>query len=142
MDTSIDFIEDPAVIRLLKEQLADMQITSPPESRHALTFEKLKYRDVTCWVARDKLNVLGCAALKELNSQNGDIKSMRTARESRDRGVAWALLSIIMVGNWKHAILTKPGGCASVRGLCIASLFAAYSEDSNGCYMTKRFCAD
>ncbi|GAB1261770.1 GNAT family N-acetyltransferase [Aurantivibrio plasticivorans] len=153
MDISIDSIEDPAVIRLLKEHLADMQITSPPESRHTLTIDELKRPDVTCWVAREELSVLGCAALKELNSQNGEIKSMRTARESRGRGVAKALFSTIFAeekmrcyqSSWLE---TRSTGSMpyfdQARRLYEHEgfVYCADSEDSNSCYMTKRFCAD
>lgn len=92
MDIAID---DPArddVTRLLAEHLADMRATSPPESVHALDVGDLLVPEVTFWTARRDGVLLGCAALKELAPEHGEVKSMRTAAASRGGGVAGALL--------------------------------------------------
>lgn len=92
MDIAID---DPAradVLALLTEHLADMRATSPPESVHALGVDALKAAAVTFWTARRDGALLGCAALKEIAPDHGEVKSMRTATASRGTGVAAALL--------------------------------------------------
>jgi putative acetyltransferase len=88
-------VDDPArddVVRLLADHLADMHATSPPESVHALDVDALKVEAVTFWTARRDARVLGCAALKELEPDHGELKSMRTTAASRGAGVATALL--------------------------------------------------
>ena len=96
MDIERDQIRDPAVVTLLREHLADMHRTSPPESVHALDVDALKHPSVSFWVAREDGHVLGCAALKELDSSHGEIKSMRTATSARKRGVAKSLLTHVV----------------------------------------------
>ena len=68
---------------LLSEHLADMFATSPAESVHALDHSALSAPSVTFWTAREDGNLLGCGALKLLDSpagpqRHGEIKSMRT----------------------------------------------------------------
>jgi putative acetyltransferase len=82
----------PDIEALLREHLADMHATSPPESVHALDHVGLTDPAVTLWAARDGVALLGVAALKQLSPVEGEIKSMRTAALARNRGVASALL--------------------------------------------------
>ncbi len=96
MEIARDNIEDDAVIGLLREHLADMYANSPPESVHALDVDKLKHPSITFWVAREDGIVLGCAALKELDSRHGEIKSMRTSARARKRGVGSRLLEHVI----------------------------------------------
>ncbi|MEN1726969.1 MAG: hypothetical protein AAGJ52_00890, partial [Pseudomonadota bacterium] len=82
-------IDDPArddVTVLLEEHLRHMHELSPPESVHALDIEGLKTLDVTFWTIRDDGLLLGCAALKQLAPDHGEIKSMRTPDAIRRRG--------------------------------------------------------
>lgn len=93
-------VEDPAtpdVVVLLDEHLADMHATSPPESVHALDLDRLRVPSVTFWTARgDDGVLLGCGALKEHDPGLGEIKSMRTTAAARGRGVAAAVLAVIV----------------------------------------------
>ena len=79
-------VDDPArpdVTALLTEHLADMRATSPPESVHALDVEALRRPGITFVTARRDGELLGCAALRELDAGHAEIKSMRTP------GSAW-----------------------------------------------------
>lgn len=82
--------EDVAL--LLSEHLEGMVRHSPPESVHALDINGLRTADVTFWTVWDGENLLGCGALKELDTRHGEIKSMRTARRYLRRGVAKVML--------------------------------------------------
>jgi putative acetyltransferase len=86
----------PDVARLLLEHLADMHATSPPESVHALDHGGLADPALTLWAARDGSTLLGIAALKQLSATEGEVKSMRTARLARNRGVANELLGHVL----------------------------------------------
>lgn len=86
----------PDVLALLEEHLADMRATSPPESVHALDPTDLAGPGLTFWTLRDDGVLLGCAALKELDPQHAEIKSMRTAAAARRRGVASLLLDHVL----------------------------------------------
>ncbi|MBP1235461.1 putative acetyltransferase [Arthrobacter sp. PvP102] len=89
------------VHRLLSEHLADMFATSPAESVHALDHSALSGPSITFWTAREEGELLGCGALKLLDSRtgsakHGEIKSMRTAASARGRGVATMMLRHIV----------------------------------------------
>ncbi|WP_315096727.1 GNAT family N-acetyltransferase [uncultured Cellulomonas sp.] len=92
--------DDPAapdVLPLLDEHLADMRATSPPESVHALDPAALSRPGITFWTARGEDGlVLGCAALKELGSTDGELKSMRSTAAARGRGVGSTLLAHVL----------------------------------------------
>lgn len=88
-------IDDPArpdVLALLQEHLQDMRAQSPPESVHALDASRLKGPDVTFWSVREGQTLVGCGALKALDPEHGEIKSMRTPRALRRRGAGRAML--------------------------------------------------
>ena len=89
------------VHELLSEHLADMFATSPAESVHALDHSALSAPSIAFWTAREDGNLLGCGALKLLDSpsgpaRHGELKSMRTTASSRGRGVATRLLLHIL----------------------------------------------
>lgn len=82
------------VSALLVEHLADMHATSPAESVHALDLARLRAPHITFWAARDDAGtLLGIGAMAELDATHGELKSMRTARHARRRGVAAAVLT-------------------------------------------------
>lgn len=87
-----DPLNSQSIQELLAEHLADMYATSPPESVHALDLARLKAADITFWSAWQEEQLLGCIALKRHNATMAEIKSMRTAKTARGRGVAKALL--------------------------------------------------
>ncbi len=99
-------VDSPArddVRALLDEHLADMYATSPPESVHALDHTALLAPSVTFVTAREADGtLLGCGALSELAATTvhapgeGELKSMRTARAARGRGVATAVLARLL----------------------------------------------
>jgi len=84
------------VTALLLEHLDDMRATSPPESIHALDIDALAVPGITFVTARDGDVLLGCGALKELSSDHGEVKSMRTTAAARGRGVAASVLGWLL----------------------------------------------
>lgn len=96
MQIEIDDPARPDVQALLIEHLRDMYDLSPPESVHALDVTKLKTPDVTFWSMREQGVLLGCGALKQLDPEHGEIKSMRTPAALRRRGAGRAILEHIV----------------------------------------------
>ncbi|QII08548.1 GNAT family N-acetyltransferase [Rhodococcoides fascians A25f] len=92
MRIEVDDLSRPEVRALLTEHLTDMHATSPAESVHALDLSGLSRSDVSVWTVWDVNTLWGIAALKELNPEHGELKSMRTSAEARGRGVASSLL--------------------------------------------------
>lgn len=96
MDIKIDDLSGGEVIELLEEHLADMYATSPPESVHALDIKDLKSPEITFFSAWKENQLLGCVAIKELDTQHAELKSMRTTQFARQSGVASKLLQHVL----------------------------------------------
>jgi putative acetyltransferase len=84
----VDSLRGPEIIALLQEHLAEMRSVSPPESVHALDLSGLRKPDITFWTLWLGSELAGCGALKELSSDHGEIKSMRTAHRHKRKGIA------------------------------------------------------
>jgi len=89
-------LDDPQVVALLRLHLSSMQEHSPPESVHALDVSHLKRPEISFWTAWEEDRLLGCAALREIDSEHGEIKSMRTDPGQLRRGTGAALLRHIL----------------------------------------------
>ena len=92
MNIKVDDLSGSDIRELLLEHLQSALLYSPPESVHALDVEGLKKPEITFWAAWENDELLGCGALKKLDSQHGEIKSMRTAAQHLRKGVATSLL--------------------------------------------------
>ncbi len=89
-------LADERVLRLLRDHLDDMFATSPPESVHALDVSGLEVPEVTFWTVAEGGDILGCIALKELDPEHGELKSMRTDAAARGRGLGARLLEHVL----------------------------------------------
>ena len=96
MHIELDDLSRPEIAELLKEHLAAMFVHSSPQSVHALPIEGLRSPDITFWSVWENGELLGCGALKELDSQHGETKSMRTASAHLRKGVARAVVRQII----------------------------------------------
>ncbi len=88
-------IDDPRaddVRALLERHLAFANATSLPEDMHALDVDGLCAPSVTFFSLRDDGELLGVAALKRLDDEHAEIKSMHTAAAARGRGIARSML--------------------------------------------------
>ena len=89
-------LADERVIRLLTDHLTDMFATSPAESVHALDVSGLSVPEVAFWTIADGDELVGCVALKELDAEHGELKSMRTDASARGRGLGARLLEHVL----------------------------------------------
>jgi len=96
MDIRIDELRSPEVAALLQEHLDDMAQHSPPESIHALDLERLRRPEITFWTVWENGALLGCGAIRQLDDTHGEIKSMRTSKRHRRKGVAAFMLQHIL----------------------------------------------
>jgi putative acetyltransferase len=149
VDIRIDDLSGAEIRDLLDQHLANMQSISPPESTHALPIEGLRKPEVTFWTAWENGELLGCGALKELDPEHGEIKSMRTVARHLRKGVAKALLDYMISeaerrGYRRLSLETgsmeafKPARQLYARaGFTYCEPFADYIEDPNSVFMTK-----
>lgn len=89
-------LTDQRALRLLTDHLTDMFATSPAESVHALDVSGLAVPEVTFWTIADGDELVGCVALKELDAEHGELKSMRTDAAARGRGLGARLLEHVL----------------------------------------------
>jgi putative acetyltransferase len=96
MKIVVDDLRGEAIACFLEEHLHDMRSVSPPESKHALDLEGLRKPNITFWSMWDGEAVVGCGALKEIDAQHGELKSMRTAASHRSQGLGARMVQHII----------------------------------------------
>lgn len=87
-----DDLTGEAVIALLAFHLEEMHRLSPPCKVHAMPVERLRQPDVTFFSAWDGDSLAAVGALREIDAQRGELKSMRAAPEYRGKGAGEAIL--------------------------------------------------
>lgn len=144
----IDDLSGGDVRALLDEHLEDMARHSPPESIHALSIDGLRHRDVRFWCVRQGDQLLGCGALKTLEPGHLEIKSMRTARVHRRRGIGALILDHLLTEARRRGcsrVSLETGSMAAFeparqlyrsRGFVRCGPFADYQPDPNSVFMT------
>jgi len=149
LEIRVDDLSGNQVKALIAEHLAGMFADSPPESVHALDLEGLKRPEVTFWCAWEGQELMGCGAMKELDSQHGELKSMRTASAHLRKGVARNILAhIIEVAKERgyKRLSLETGSMDSFIparklyedfGFSYCGPFADYELDPNSAFMTK-----
>jgi putative acetyltransferase len=149
MEIKLDDLRGSEVHKLLQEHLQSALLHSPPESVHALDIEGLRKPEITFWTAWEDSELLGCGALKELDSQHGEIKSMRTATAHLRKGVARSLLEHIIEEARRRGysrLSLETGSMAAFDpartlyagfGFTNCAAFADYVEDPYSVFMTR-----
>lgn len=89
-------LDDPQVIGLLEIHAGGMLANSPPGTCHFLDLSGLKTPDITFLSAWEGETLMGIGAVKALDAETGEIKSMRTAQAALARGVGTAILQHII----------------------------------------------
>jgi putative acetyltransferase len=148
MRITIDDLSGNEIAEFLEEHINDMKETSPPESKHALDLEDLRQPEITFWTVWDNQVLLGCGALKELNPEHAEIKSMRTSSLARQKGIASKLLQHMLTEagkrNYRRLSLEtgsmpffEPARKLYARfGFKYCAPFANYKADPNSVFMT------
>ena len=138
-----------AIIALLREHLRCMVTVSPPESCHALDVEGLKKPDVTFWSIWSGAELAGCGALKALDGEHAEIKSMRTAASFLRRGVASTMLAHLIEEARRRGFRQVSLETGSMDyfeparrlyanfGFVKCGPFSSYVEDPNSVFMTR-----
>ncbi len=149
MEIKVDDLSGPEIAALLQEHLDQMASQSPPESIHALDLAGLRKPEITFWTVWENGELLGCGAIKALNADHAELKSMRTAAAHQRKGVAKRLLQYILTEAKARGFsqLSLETGSqetfAPARNLYTAfgftpcAPFADYWNDPNSFFMTK-----
>ncbi|MDT3295024.1 GNAT family N-acetyltransferase [Shewanella sp. SP2S2-6] len=150
MKIILDDLKGPEIAALLTEHLDDMRATSPPESVHALDLDRLRQPNIRFWTLWDGNNLAGCGALKWLDAEHAEIKSMRTATPYKQQGIASKILQHLINDAKSTGIkrLSLETGSMdffnparmlySKFGFEICGPFDCYQLDPNSVFMTKK----
>lgn len=149
MDIRRDDLSGPEIKALLEDHLREMYEITPRESVHALDLDGLRRPEILFYTAWAGGELAGCGALKRLDARHAEIKSMRTARAHRGKGVARAMLAHLIeeARGRAYARLSLETGSqnefAPARalyagfGFAFCAPFADYAEDPNSVFMTR-----
>ena len=96
MDIRLDDLSSEPSRALLRLHLEGMHASSPPGHVFALDYSGLKAPNVTVWSIWEGDAILGIGALRQIDAQSAEVKSMRTHPNHVRRGAARALLEHII----------------------------------------------
>ena len=141
--------DDTEVNELLTKHFIELRSVSPKGSTHVLDIPGLKDPSIKFWSLWDGEELIGCGALKLLEKEHGEFKSIRVADKYRKSGMGEKIISHLIdqakqIGIKKLSTETGAGNFfAPARKLFNNSgfkpcpPFAHYKEDINSLYFTK-----
>ena len=106
--------DEPQVNELLTKHFIELRSVSPPGSTHVLDIPGLKDPTIRFWSLWDGENIVGCGALKLLEKDHGEFKSIRVANKFRKNGMGEKIISHLIdqakqIGIKKISIETGSG---------------------------------
>ncbi len=141
-------LDHAQVVELLQQHLRDMYATSPVESVHALDLEELRDPQLSFWTLWKGEALAACGALKSIDKQHAEIKSMRTGQHFLRQGIADQLLGHLLAqarlrGFQRVSLETGTQGYFEParqlylkHGFAYCQPFAEYREDPNSVFMS------
>ena len=78
--------DDYEVNKLLKKHFIELRSVSPEGSTHVLDINGLKNASIKFWSLWEENKLVGCGALKFLETYHGEFKSIRVADDFRKKG--------------------------------------------------------
>ena len=144
----IDDLSNPEVINFLNEHLQHMIQVTPPGYVHALDIEALRNPEITFWTVWEAELLLCCGALKKLNPEHAELKSMRTTPTHLGKGIASFLLDHILskakelnyqkiyLETGSYEVFQPARKLYEKFGFTYCEPFADYKESVNSVYMS------
>tara|TARA_B100001769_G_C21741734_1_gene406925 strand:+ start:91 stop:549 length:459 start_codon:yes stop_codon:yes gene_type:complete len=142
--------DNPEVHELLINHFIELRAASPEGSAHVLDIPGLKITSIKFWSLWENDKLMGCGALKFLEKDHGEFKSIRIADEFRNMGYGIKLLNILIIEAKKNGIkkISLETGAGNFfkparklfekAGFKICGPFAHYKIDPNSCYFSKK----
>ena len=140
--------DESQVNELLTKHFIELRSVSPPGSTHVLDIPGLKDPTIRFWSLWDGDNLVGCGALKLLEKEHGEFKSIRVADKFRKNGMGEKIIAHLIdqakqIGIKRLSIETGSGDFfAPARklftkfGFKKCKPFAHYKDDPNSCYFS------
>jgi len=141
--------DHPEVNQLLKNHFVELRGASPEGSAHVLDIPGLKVPSIKFWSLWEEDQLMGCGALKFLEKNHGEFKSIRVHDKFRGKGNGEKVIKHLIDEAKKLKIkrLSIETGAgkffAPARklfdnfGFKPCPPFAHYKEDVNSLYLTK-----
>ena len=139
--------DNPEVHELLTKHFIELRAASPEGSAHVLDIPGLKDKSIKFWSLWQDEMLVGCGALKFLEKNHGEFKSIRVANEFRKKGYGIKILNHLINEakklNIKRLSLETGVGDFFLParklfkkvGFKNCKPFAHYTDDPNSCYM-------
>ena len=149
IDIRTDDLAAEATRTLIARHLHGMHDSSPPESVHALDADGLRHPAITFWSAWIDGELAGIGALKEIDAERGELKSMRVDDRFLGLGVGRAILRRIvaearargLTSLWLETGATEDFVPAlrlyASEGFVPCGPFEGYAEDPFSVFMTR-----
>ena len=140
--------EDPKVNELLNKHFIELRSVSPKGSTHVLDIPGLKIPSIKFWSLWENNNLVGCGALKFLEDNHGEFKSIRISDKYRNKGLGKKIIDYLIeeaikLNIKKISVETGTGNFFEPArklfkkcGFKPCDPFAHYKEDPNSCYFT------
>ena len=141
--------DHPEVNELLTKHFIELRAASPQGSAHVLDIPGLKVPSIKFWSLWENEKLLGCGALKFLNKEHGEFKSIRVHDNFRNKGngikVIDHLISKAKILNIKRISIETGASDFFIPARKLfkkckfepCEPFAHYKEDLNSIYLTK-----
>ena len=141
--------DDPKVNRLLKKHFIELRAASPEGSAHVLDIPGLKIPSIKFWSLWENEELIGCGALKFLEEEHGEFKSIRVHDSFRNLGYGKKIIENLIqeakkLGIKRISIETGAGNffkpARKLFNKCNfeqCQPFAHYKNDVNSIYLTK-----
>ena len=148
VEIRIDSPLSAEVLPLLRRHLDLMWASSPPESVHVLDPSELAAPGIDFFTLREGAAVLGMGAVKKIDADHAELKSMHIVAEARGRGLARVLLDHLMAqaraAGYTRLSLETGGedvfaparALYGAAGFVQCPPFEGYHDDPNSFFMT------
>lgn len=149
MEIRLGDLDDPRIIGLLRYHFDKCHEVTPPGSAHVFDVSKLKSVDVDFFAAWEGEILLGVGAVKYIEPQHGEVKSMHTAEAARRKGVGRAILDHIVTAAKTKGVERLSLETGSFRyfepavamyraaGFEDCEPFGSYKPDPNSLFLTR-----
>ena len=141
--------DNPEVNELLIKHFIELRAVSPEGSAHVLDIPGLKVQSIKFWSLWQDSMLMGCGALKFLDKQHGEFKSIRIHDNFRKQGNGINVINHLIneaktLGIKRLSIETGAGDFFKPArklfkqcGFEPCEPFAHYKKDVNSVYLTK-----
>ena len=146
--------DHPKVHELLTKHFLELKDASPQGSAHVLDIPGLKDSSIKFWSLWENEKLFGCGALKFLDKEHGEFKSIRIHDNYRNKGNGIKVINHLIIEakklNIKRISIETGSGkffepARKVFKKCNflpCKPFAHYKEDVNSMYFTKQINND